>query len=120
MAKRVEVKKVVPDKATALRVLRTLNQREAFHFFRDVGQPLGKSSASLGDFCDMLRVVDIKSVNFHQKRGDFEKWIREILGDVELAKRIGKLGGQVQGEALRNELCQTVKTRLSELKEATA
>jgi hypothetical protein len=115
--KKVEVEKVVvsiPDEAACSKILRTVSHSEAFHFYRDIGQPLGVSATSLSDFCEKVKTVDIKSVVFHFKRGDFGKWIREVFGDEELAKRIGKIWAR--GEGLRNEICSVVKKRLDELK----
>jgi len=39
-------------------------------------------------------------VGFHFDRGDFEKWIRETLGDVHLANEIHKIKQTIQDEEL--------------------
>ncbi len=57
----------------------------------------------------ILKVVDVKSVNFHFKRGDFQKWILNIIGDAKLSNRIGKISKDVHGEKLRNELARIIK-----------
>lgn len=118
--KKVEVEKVVvsiPDEAAVSKILRTVSHTEAFHFYRDIGQPLGVSAVSLSDFCEKIKTVDIKSITFHFKRGDFEKWVREVFGDTELAKKVGKIWAR--GEGLRNEIYNVVKKRLDELKQKT-
>jgi hypothetical protein len=47
---------------------------------------------SLADFVEKLASVDVQSVNFHYPRKDFEKWIREVFGDSELAVRLSRIG----------------------------
>jgi hypothetical protein len=73
----------------------------------------------LADFVNKMETIDVRSVNFHFPRKDFEKWIRGVIGDAELALRIGRIGRirlGIQGEALRNEIIRVVKVRLNELK----
>lgn len=115
--KKSEAKKPVLDKSTITRILRVVPSHEGFHFFRAPGDSTGKVATSLGDFVEKLRTVDIRSVNFHFSRQDFEKWLRDIIGDVELSRRIGRVKKETRGESLRNEIIQTVKKRLEELKE---
>ena len=70
---------------------------------------------------EKLETIEVQSVNFHYPRKDFQKWIREVLGDAELALRLGRIGRihlGIRGEALRSEILRTVKVRLSELKAA--
>lgn len=116
MEKKLEAKKVVLDKATVSRIMRTVPRHEGFHFFREVGDSTGKVATSLADFSEKMRIIDIRSVNFHFKRQDFEKWTRDMIGDAELARRINKIRKDTHGERLRNEIIQIVKRRLEELK----
>jgi hypothetical protein len=81
------------------KILRTVSMAEAFHFFTDVGQYAGKSAISLADFSEKLETVPLKSIEFNFKRGDFERWIREILGDEYLVRKIGRIDKSVHGEA---------------------
>jgi len=99
------------------RILRTVSVPEAFNFFSDIGQYDGKSVTSLADFCEKLKTVPLKSMEFHFKRGDFERWIRETLGDEYLACEIGKIDKWVHGEALRTALQGTVENRLHYFKQ---
>jgi len=116
MEKKLEAKKTVLDKATISRILRTVPRHEGFHFFREPGDSTGKLATSLADFVEKMRVVDIRSVNFHFKHQDFEKWIRDVIGDAELSRRIGRIRKETHGEKLRNEIIQILKGRLEELK----
>jgi hypothetical protein len=114
-------KRSVLDKDAVTQILRTVPESEGFHFYSAIGKPTGESAVSLADFVEKLASVDVKSVNFHYPRKDFEKWIREVFGDPELAvrlSRIGRIRMGIQGEVLRNEISRTVKVRLNELKAA--
>ena len=99
-------------------ILRTVSMKEAFHFFTDIGQYIGKSATSLVDFSEDLKTVPLKSIEFHSKRGDFEQWIRATLGDEYLADGISRIDKSVQGEALRTSIQRTVENRLYYLKQS--
>jgi len=116
MAKKPEVKKPVLDKATISKILRTVPRHEGFQFFRRLGDSTEKVATSLADFVEKMRIVDIRSVNFHFKRQDFSKWIMSIIGDAELSRRISRIRKEAHGEKLRNEIIQIMKARLEELK----
>ena len=116
MMKKPEDKKTVLDKAASSRILRTVPSHEGFHFFRAPGDSTGKVATSLADFVEKLRTVDIRSVNFHFPRQDFEKWLRDIIGDAELSRRINRIKKETHGEKLRSEIIQIVKVRIDEVK----
>jgi alpha-amylase len=99
-------------------ILRTVPIKEAFHFFMDIGQYTGKSATSLVDFSEKLKTVPPQSIEFHSKRGDFERWIRETLGDGYLANGINRIDKSAQGEALRAAIQRTVENRLYYLKQS--
>ena len=117
MMRKPEDKKTVLDKATVSRILRTVPSHEGFHFFRAPGDSTGKIATNLADFVEKLRTVDIRSVNFHFPRQDFEKWLRDIIGDAELSRRINRIRKEIHGEKLRSEIIQIVKKRIDEIKE---
>jgi hypothetical protein len=103
---------------SASKILRTVSITEAFHFFTDIGQYDGKSATSLADFSEKLKTVPLKSIEFHFKRGDFERWIREMLGDEYLANGISRISKSIQGEALRGSIQRIVESRLYYLKQS--
>ena len=72
---------------------------------------------SLEEFATIIREVETASLEFHLYRGDFEKWVDEVLEDHDLTGRISavKLLEPV-GNALRDQLDFTVSKRLEELK----
>src|SRR3990170_8148522 len=105
------------------KVLRNVMSAEAFYFSTNIGQYNGSFAVDLADFCQKIRTIDVRSVDFHFKRGDFEEWIRGTLGDVELANEINKtnkINKTIQGEELRVKICQTVERRLTQLKKILA
>ncbi len=46
----------------------------------------GVSASSLKEFMEKIMEVNVKSLEFHQGRGDFEKWIAKVLQDVDLSR----------------------------------
>lgn len=92
----------------------------AFDFFIGMHQPLGVMADSLSDFCEKIVSVDIKSIEFHTARGDFESWIH-FLGDYELERRMRLIReSNLAGEELRQRLYTTIKARNDELLKKSA
>jgi predicted transcriptional regulator len=103
------------DKQKATEILRHLPAEKTFHFYADVGRPLNVSAESLTGFCQKIQKVDLKSVEFHIHRGDFETWVTG-LGDTELARKISLVKKKkIGGEELRRKLNETVQKRLENL-----
>jgi hypothetical protein len=50
-----------------------------------------ETASNLCEFAEMLRSIDEGSIRFHFPRGEFQKWIRETIGDKELADRIDSI-----------------------------
>jgi len=107
------------NRELASRILRAVPIPEAFLFFEGIGQYNGEFAPSLADFCEKLKKIPLKSIEFHFKRGDFERWIRETLGDEHLANGISKIDRSTQGEELRTTIERIAKKRLDQLKAAT-
>ena len=104
------------DLETASRILRTVSTQESFLFFTGINQYTGEFAQNLEDFYSELSNVPLESLDFHFERGDFEKWIREMLGDAYLADRINRVEKSIKGEKLRRRLKGMVKRRLNQLK----
>jgi hypothetical protein len=114
-----DVRKSVLNKDLVSKILRSVPEQEGFHFYLAIGEPTEETAVSLADLVEKMETVDVRSVNFHYPRKDFEKWIRQVIGDAELALRLGRIGRirvGIQGEALRNEIIRAVKVRLNEIK----
>jgi len=103
------------DKKQAENILRLVPIDKAFHFHTGIGQYLGIYATSLNDFCSKIKTVNVKSIEFHIPRRDFESWV-ESLGDSELAKKIGSIRvAGLFGENLRQKVYETLKSRFDEL-----
>ena len=101
-------------------ILRIVSVNNAFYFFTDIGQYTDRCSACLADFCNAIQTIDVSSVEFHFKRGDFAAWIRVSLGDSELANEIEGVSKTARGEELRKLIYKAVEARLTELKKLQA
>jgi len=107
------------DKKLASNIMRPLSIEKAFHFYYGLNQHSGVYADSLKDFVDKIQNVDLKSIEFHIPRKDFELWIRS-LGDLELSKKLELLRmRKMSGENLRKEVYETVNSRIEELKKLT-
>jgi hypothetical protein len=96
--------------------LRTSPREKAFYFFTSIGNYTGLSASSLREFTEKIGEVNVKSLEFHLYRGDFEKWIAEVLEDNELAGEVRKLQKfNLTGDSLRNQLNVAVSRRLKRL-----
>ena len=101
-------------------ILRTVPRAEAFYFFTSIGNYTGQCASSLEEFVQKIKDIDIKSLEFHLYREDFEKWMTQTLVDNKLAGEIRILRGQkVAGDALRDRLYFIVSRRLKDLKSAS-
>ncbi len=101
---------------TTSRILRTLPREKAFYFFTSIGNYTGESAASLKEFAKKINEVNVKSIEFHLYRGDFKKWVAEVLEDRELAEEVQKLQKLfLTGDELRIQLYTTVSRRYNHL-----
>lgn len=73
-----------------------------FYFYEDIGKPLFEAAFNLEDFMEKIKKVPVASLEFHQKREDFARWIRDVFKETQLAERIEKIRNT--GEDLRREL----------------
>jgi len=103
--------------SSSARILRTLSRNNAFYFFTSVGNYTGQRAISLEEFANKIREVETAALEFHLYRGDFEKWIAEVLEDSELAEKISDLKNlEPVRSALRDQLHIIISKRLEELK----
>jgi hypothetical protein len=104
------------DKTHATKILSHLPTDKAFHFYTGIHEYSGVHANSLSDFCDKVEKVNVKSVEFHVSRRDFENWFKS-LGDAEFAKRMSVIHSMnLHGEDLRKKVHEAAKLRLEELK----
>jgi predicted MPP superfamily phosphohydrolase len=103
--------------SSVARILRKLSRENAFYFFTSIGNYTGESAASLEEFVKKIGEVNAKSLEFHFYRGDFGKWVAEVLEDGELAEEIKNLKNlKPVGDALRDQLYLVVSKRFEKLK----
>lgn len=105
----------------AKRVLRQLSVAKGFTFFHGFARRSQRAVRSLNEFHSALRTVDLESIRFHMERGDFERWIRQVVGDDQLAGMMAKLSdGRLIGEKLRRRILGVVERRIRRLQETAA
>jgi hydroxymethylpyrimidine pyrophosphatase-like HAD family hydrolase len=97
------------------RLYRYLEDRVAsskqFYFHDQTGQSL--PAGNLGDLIERVRTLDQPVVTYHFQRGDFARWIRDVLHDETLARWLDRLhGAELSGEALRLALLDALEQRL--------
>jgi len=99
------------------RSLRRLPREKEFYFFTSIGNYSGQHASSLEEFVTKIRQVNVKSLEFHFHRGDFERWVAEVLEDEELANAIKSLHNfSPLGDALRDQLYVVVWKRYEKLR----
>ena len=98
-------------------LLNTVPFENGFHFYTELGKYNGITACSMGDFAEKLQTVPVQSVMFHFQRQDFQKWLKNTIGDEELATRINQIKAGIQDENLRKALSTTVQNRITELQQ---
>jgi alpha-amylase len=92
---------------------------EPFLFYTGVGEKhfTGKKAWTLKGFISAVQKANVKSLEFHVQRGDFEEWAAEALQDKALAAQLKKekLSG-LKGESLRHTIVKAAKERLEVLR----
>lgn len=83
--------------------------------FRTEGGPTGVTAYSLRGFARAVKRAGIRSLEYHTKRGDFERWAHHSLHDGGLAKALKglRLSGMV-GDGLREAISRLAERRLRE------
>ena len=83
-----------------------------FHFYVALGQPTSFSARSLIDFYEVVKQVDVSSLEFHLYRGDFENWARIPISDTELTKAFRDLRiARIVRENLRIEIIKAIEAK---------
>ena len=100
----------------AVKILRTVSDREAFYFYEAIGKPTGESAKSLLDFLQKTESVKLDSLRFHLKRKDFQNWIKNTLGDSTLARRMARIPHSNRGD-LKTRIQATIENRVKQLQE---
>lgn len=106
--------KVDPEQAA--NILRN-DAEHAFRYATDIGAYTGGAASSLAEFHDQLTGIPLQAIAFHlyPRQPDFQHWIRETLGDEQLAEQFAQIK-RTSGEKLRKTLQTLVGQRLEHLK----
>jgi thiamine monophosphate synthase len=71
---------------------------------------------SLKGFIRAIQRVSLKSLQFHNSRGDFEKWVEKSLQDKTLVSQLRKERlSKLDGEELRKAIIKIMQERLVNL-----
>jgi hypothetical protein len=119
MSKEIRRGKSQPEKKPKnQQVLRTVAYDDGFHFYAAIGKYIGITATSLIEFAEKLQTVSVESVSFHFQRDDFQKWLRNVLDEEELARKLDELKqwpSWSSDEYLQKELVKAVRNRIAEL-----
>jgi len=91
---------------------------EPFLFYDDIGENrfTGIMTWSLKGFQKALQKASTKSIEFHNKRRDFEKWAKKSLHDKALMGQFRKIRfSEAKGEKLRRALAEAAKQRANQI-----
>lgn len=102
--------------------LAIVTANEPFLFYTGVGEKYfaGVMTWSLSGLKKALQKISIESIEFHNRRGDFEKWAEKSLRDKTLAEQLRKIRlSRLRGESLRKVLVETIKKRFADVSEQT-
>ena len=117
--RRGKVKKPSVDRDKALLITSSVPGEKGFHFFTNVEKPTGMFATSIFDFLEQLKKVDVKALEFHLKRNDFQKWLREVIRDDWLAEEFEKLKAlDLSADRLRIRLVEITEERCKQLSDA--
>ncbi len=85
-------------------------------WFRNEHGGIGQEAASLYEFLQLIPILPIDSLEYHDRRQDFASWAERTLGDGTLAARLRKVANrQYRGEELRQALLRVVASHYEEL-----
>lgn len=111
------MEKIVLSEPKTSRILRSLPADKTFYFFTSIGNYTGEKAASLEEFVKKILAANVKSLEFHLYRDDFERWIAETLEDNVLANKIRQLKAlKPIGMDLRDRLYLIVSKHYENLK----
>ena len=79
------------------------------------------AAGSMSDFCTAVGHLDPRALQYHLERGDFSRWLDDIIADKELAAQVAVWEDQLLAhraadlERIRRQLVQAVEQRYLEL-----
>lgn len=86
-----------------------LPSKKQFYFHTEHGEAAIKPAASLWEFSQILPLLPIDTIRYHLERKDFERWLRDIIKNDELAHQLRKIDNRMLSDkVLKQTLCDTV------------
>lgn len=99
----------IKEKNTLNKLFYPSKLKQFFYFFSPSEQPTGEAVLYIEEFPEKIKKIDVKIIEFHLYRGDFEKWIKDVFKNEFLANAISELREKnFKGESLRDELYNLV------------
>ena len=92
---------------SAALALRCVPPEKAFSFSSHE-RPVGYAAHSLQELASMLEFVPDDVIRYHVERGDFSRWVDQVIGD-------GKLAGKIRSVSDRIRLQSTIQKRIGKL-----
>lgn len=102
--------------------LAAVTANEPFLFYTNTGEEnyTGIMAWSLKGFVDALKRVQIQSIEFHNNRGDFEKWASTSLRDDKFAESLRRIRLlNLNGDELRRALIKAAMQRFKQILKQT-
>jgi len=104
----------------ALAILRKHEAAKSFRFYIDATTPTPYSAASLEELLTVVKIVDPRSVQYHLSNKHLSRWIREVIGDEDLADWVTDVEGKspsLSPEESRKLLLDVLTVRVNDLRE---
>jgi len=92
----------IPKLNIPLKQEEKIDSEWGFYFYEAFNKPVFEAAFNLEEMKKKMVKVPIASLEFHQTRGDFARWIQDVFKETQLADRIANI--QSDGDALRLEL----------------
>ena len=101
----------------ALKTHAIVSEDKKFHFYKEVDKPTGLFANSLKTFYERVGEVGVTSLEFHSARGDFERWVKNVLEDSQLTDELVRIRTSgLKGEDLKREISEAIESRYGNLK----
>lgn len=113
----VHVKRMVPHIRHLHKYLRApLPKQKQFYFHITEPYDGAVTAASLWEFSEAVPKLPVSTLIYHLERRDFERWLKDVLHDDVLSKRVRRIARRgLSGEVLRDEFSAAVSERFEEL-----
>ena len=85
-----------------------------------MGSYTGTGATNLDELAAKLQMILAESVMFHFQRNDFQKWIKDTIGDGELAEKIEIIKEEQSEEDLRREILTITRDRMIALRKVNS